>query len=486
MRIVQSLLMIFLFVLGTQSAVANQCTLPPKTIKGPQADAQYEAIKGFVLENMVGLAQDKYAERVISQFVKISGKSDDFLTILTFDAAGGATKVANNYVHVLKALTIAKAVSAGEIEPIKDWVVDEAVGASANHFAKYIGATSNGFLVGMVITALKTVKESYDTLEHEDCLLNLDMGYYQYMKDPALHLDQKGQSNQAAVDRFIHDYIPGGGTAPYGTNRAGNRRILQCYINLEMPEDQRIILSHEGAKEAVGAQSSFSRFMEIFEQIGDVSGSAADAAPVSKRLRTPVIVMLRDFNARYKIEQQTKELNRLMRTDEYKEMLAMVEAMKTTAKTADWLCARLASSKTDIVGNWSGMLKLSKPTYKGKPFVPQVLLDLDVAENGDVQGFLYVDPRAKKEGIPITDGHMDTDELHFTAKYSYEENGRWINLFKLSFSGEMDANGTLQGKMGGTTIDIDCAIRDDDDNKSIPQRNCRHVPADGRWELTHQ
>ncbi len=470
MRILTSALLAGAMIFNAGGAWAQACNLPPREIKGEAAQDQYQVIEGFVIENLVGAAQDLYADRVIGLFVEASKNADNTLDSIMLKVDSEAVGLANNWLHALKVATLAKAVAQGEIEPVKDWVVDEAVGTGVSKFAEYIGATSNGLIVGAMITSLKTVKESYETLEHEDCLLNVDMGFYRFLDDPKLRWSESGKMPAGAVDHYIQNYLVGGGSGPYGSTRAENRRVLQCFINLEMPESERIDVSSMGPES--GNTSIIGWFSNVFGEIGDVLGSIADSSPQAKRLRTPVNVMLRDFNFRADVEEESKKLGTLLRSDEYARYKALAGAMEATAKTSAWLCGRLAGPDPEITGNWEGRVDVTQPW----PF--QILLELAFAADGAMSGALTMND----ERLPTSEHSIDGREAAFRAIYRVTENGKTVDAMDFRFTGKVaEKGGELAGNVTGTIVDMECVMEglfgDEEDQK----KECALVPISGTW-----
>ncbi|MBO6717516.1 MAG: hypothetical protein JJ913_06110 [Rhizobiaceae bacterium] len=470
MKILISALLAGAMAINAGGAWAQACNLPPREIKGEAAQDQYQAIEGFVLENLVGTAQDLYADRVIGLFVEASKNADNTLDSIMLKVDSETVGLANNWLHALKVATLAKAVAQGEIDPVKDWVVDEAVGTAVGKFAEAIGATSNGLIIGSMITSLKTVKESYETLEHEDCLLNVDMGFYRFLDDPKLRWSESGEMPAGAVDHYILNYLVGGGSGPYGSTRAENRRVLQCFINLEMPESERIDVSSMGP--GSGSTSIFGWFADVFGEITDVLGSAADAHPEARRLRTPVNVMLRDFNYRADVEEESEKLGILLRSDEYAVYEALLGAMETSAKTAAWLCGRLSGPDPEITGNWTGTVDFTSP------WAFQLMLELDVAPDGAMSGALTMND----EQLPTTEHTLDGREASFRAVYSVTENGKTADVMDFHFKGEVEEKGgPLAGEVSGTIVDMECVMEGLFGDEEDQNKECALVPASGMW-----
>ena len=458
---------------NTAGAWAQTCNLPPREIKGEAAQDQYQALEGFVLETLVGTAQDLYADRVIGLFVEASKNADNTLDSVMLQVDAETVGLANNWLHALKVATLAKAVAQGDIEPVKDWAVDEAVGTGVSKFAEYIGATSNGLIIGSMITSLKTVKESYETLEYEDCLLNVDIGFYRFLDDPKLRWQKSGEMPAGAVDHYIQNYLVGGGSGPYGSTRAENRRVLQCFINLEMPESERIDVSSMGPES--GNTSIFGWFSNVFGEIGDVLGSIADSNPQAKRLRTPVNVMLRDFNFRADVEEESKKLGILLRSDEYAQYQALASAMETTAKTAAWLCGRLGGPDPEIAGNWSGSVDLTTP------WAFQMMLELAFSPDGAMSGAISMND----EQLATTEHSIEGRDAKFRAVYSVTENGKTADVMDFHFAGKVsEKGGDLSGDVTGSIVDIGCVMEglfgDEEDQK----KECAILPASGTWSAS--
>ncbi|GJL95430.1 MAG: hypothetical protein DHS20C05_18350 [Hyphococcus sp.] len=462
-------------------AFAEVCSLPSRTYEGQAAIDMGENVKGFVAEQMTGLAQDLYAQRVVDQFIKASEASDDVLDSIALEVGGETVKVANNWVHVLKATTIAKGVVQGEPGVIADWAEGEVVEKATGMFMEGIGATSNGFIVGALITSLKTVQESYEALEHEDCLTNIDVAYYNFLEDERLRWETSGKTKAGAVDIYIQEYLAGAGEDARGGSRALNRRYLQCFINETMPVAERIEVSSLGPN-ADQQPSTVGWFDSVFGTIGDTLASAADAHPEAKRLRTPVNVMLREYNYRYDAELERRKLNDLMRSEAYQQFEAVAQAMKATDATAAWLCGKMQGdgAHPDSVGAWRGAITISQPqTADG--VLPDFTLNFDVAEDGAISG------KTLEEGAQLTvTGSANGRDIDMRLVMTVD--GAAEKAANLHLTGQYSAAGEMTGAMSGEIVDMECVFSQmfADADDPVQSTVCRQLPAAGDWKVKAQ
>jgi hypothetical protein len=463
-------------------AAAAACTLPTVSVEGQAALDVVRSFSGLITEELSGYAQDKLVERIASQYLDLAGgnladylatgarRSENAFIRLSVNAEVLTT--ANQWLHVLKAVTIAKAIAAGEEEPIVEWVVDEAAELAVGSFAEAMGATSSGLPVSVLMQTLKTIKESYEELEHQDCLLNIDIGFYRFLEDKTLRWQKKdgqpGRMPNAAVDYYLAGYIRGGGPVLKGEGtREDHRRILQCFVNEEMPESERIDISSLGPSSDDGGL--FGNFPSVFDRVGDALTSIENP-----QLRVPVNVMLRDFNVRADLMEQSRRLQDIVNDPRFEEVNILAKAMEVSALAAEWLCARMSGPDPALVGTWSGDFAID-----GEPVFP---LRLEIAGDGTVTGYV----EAEGERHPLQELSVLGRTVAFDMLLTDEgESGAPVEIFDLAFSGELDTAGReLSGTYAGDMYDMGCVITNMFEEDPSKHKVCGYVPLDGPWQLT--
>lgn len=458
---------------------AAQCDIPEISLGGDYATETSNAFTGFIMENTTGAVQDHYAQKLIDSYMTRSAEAATTSDWLKFRIEGNKVKFANNWVHVLKAANLSKAVVAGEYQEVANWAQDEVVERSLDGFLKHVGATSSVPVAGIVVTGLKIVKESYEELEVQDCLLNIDNAYYNFLEDDRLRTDEDGKIKAGAVDAYIKDYLFGGGEAPGGTTKAQNRRNLQCYVNNTLPEAEQIEVSTLGADSAEAPTNPVSWFNRVMGTVADVAGSAADVAPQSKRLRTPIAVMLRDFNNRYDIELEARKFVRLRQSPEFAEFENTIAAMEVSSKAAAWLCERFANKDAaDLAGGW--LLKVTLLDDAGDELLPLDAFEISVPENGLILSKLEEDGSFVTVEGTVEDGKADMDML---LQGRDDDTGQLATLLNVDLLGDVQGD-TMSGKLGGTNMDMACFfgnLFEDDKSKHVA---CAQVPANGVWKAT--
>jgi hypothetical protein len=451
---------------------AAQCDLPGTTLRGEEATEVSQAFKDFIKGNLVGAAQDRYAQSVITNFMEQADATDDLVEGITFSIKADLVKAANNWVHVLKANTVAQAVIDQDAKAITDFARDETIELGLAKFLEYMGAAGNSSVPGAVMLGLANLKESYDELEVQDCLLNIDVGYYNFLQEPMLRHDEEGKLSADQIDYFIQHYLKGGGMDPQGFERAWNRRNLQCFINNTMPEGERVEVSTLGA-DAEEPTTGWNFFGRTFGGVTDALRSAGDAAPGDTRIRTPVLIMLQDFNNRYDAELERRKLIRLKQSAEFAIFEDTANAMKVTEQAAQWLCDRLKSDALgDVAGAWQMVLTLQG--IDGIAELPPLPFDLP------------------ETGLVLTEVQDGKDRLVVEGKVS---NGRAaMDLLQRAWDDDLksvetvfnlDLDGThegeeMSGTFDGTSVDWGCVFEDmfDDD---APPRRCPQIPVKGTW-----
>ncbi|MEO0961424.1 MAG: hypothetical protein AAFY01_03275 [Pseudomonadota bacterium] len=451
---------------------AAQCDLPGTTLRGEEATEVSQAFKDFVKGNLVGKAQDRYAQSVIENFTAQAAATEDLVEGITFSIKADMVTAANNWVHVLKANTVAQAVINQDAKAITDFARDETVELGLAKFLEYMGAAGNSSVPGAVMLGLANLKESYEELEVKDCLLRIDVGYYNFLEDPDLRHGEDGKLTSKQIDTYIQHYLRGGGDDPKGNPRELNRRNLQCFINNTMPEGERVEVSTLGA-DAEEPTTGWNFFGRTFGGVTDALRSAGDAAPGDTRIRTPVLIMLQDFNNRYDAELERRKLIRLKQSAEFAIFEDTANAMKVTEQAAQWLCDRLKSDKLgDVAGAWEMVLTLQGIDGLGE--LPP--LPFDLPENGLVLTEVK-DGRDRMvvEG-KVSNGRAALDLL----QRAWDDDLKSVEtVFNLDLDGTHEGE-TMSGNFDGTSVDWGCVFEDmfDDD---APPRRCPQVPVKGTW-----
>ncbi|MEP0068890.1 hypothetical protein [Pyruvatibacter sp.] len=458
---------------------AAQCDIPEVSLGGEYATEMSNAFTGFIMENTTGAVQEHYAQKLIDSYMTQSANAAKTSDWLKFRIEGNKVAFANKWFHVLKVANLTKAVAAGEYQEVANWAQDEAIEKSLEAFLKNLGATSNVPVAGVVVTGLKIVKESYEELEVQDCLLNIDNAYYNFLEDDRLRTDEDGNIKKGAVDAYIKDYLFGGGEAPGGTTKAQNRRNLQCYVNNTLPEAERVEVSTLGADSAEAPTNPVSWFNRVMGTVADVAGSAADVSPQSKRLRTPIGVMLRDFNNRYDIELEARKFTRLRQSPEFAEFENTIKAMEVSSKAAEWLCERFANrGAADLAGIW--ILQMEMQYVPGEDMVALDPIDITIPENGMVLTKLTEgDVSATVEGM-VTGDKADLDVLIGGRDGSSDP---WTTIANVDLDGAVQGD-AMSGTIGGTVMDMACMVGnmfEDDASKHV---TCGNVPTTGTWSAT--
>lgn len=189
----------------------------------------------------------------------------------------------------LKVFEALEAYSANDTAKLKSMLT----GLAAQHALAAAGVP----FFGEVWTTFEIVKLSYEELEHQDCLLNVDLAFYNFLDDPSLQVED----DKKRIDHYLMKYIHGG-----GNNQATHRRRLQCYINEELPQDQRFTVDHTTGANPHPIVQSLNRF--------------SDAVQVSanrRALERVANLMLDDFNAKRKLEEAHQQMRVFMRSPEY-------------------------------------------------------------------------------------------------------------------------------------------------------------------------
>jgi|GEM_PF-3996465 len=462
-----------LVLVSGPAAAAPQCQLPGTTLRGEEATQVSQAFKDYVKGNLAGAAQDRYAQSIIDNFTAQAAATDDLVEGITFSIKADLVTFANNWVHVLKANTVAQAVINQDAKAITDFARDETVELGLAKFLEYMGAAGNSSVPGAVMLGLANLKESYEELEVQDCLLNIDVAYYNFLQDPDLRHDADGKLSSGQIDTYIQHYLRGGGDDPKGNSRALNRRHLQCFINNTMPEGERVEVSTLGA-DAEEPTTGWNFFERTFGGVTDAMRSAGDAAPGDTRIRTPVLLMLRDFNNRYDAELERRKLIRLQQSAEFAIFEDTANAMKVTEQAAQWLCDRLKSDNlADVAGGWELIMTLKDVDGVGD-LDP---VSFDLPENGLVLSEVTEDDTRMVIEGKVSNGRAALDLLY---KAWDDDLNSMETVFNLDLDGTHDGT-AMSGDLKGMSVDWSCvfnAMFSDDD---APAVRCGQVPVSGTW-----
>ena len=236
--------------------VPESCSAPSKLLTESEALDWKANFVGALVEQTTGTLQP-YAVELSSAFVTVVGEENGKVQYLASQKPSWAAN-AGKYVHIYKAYGALAAFGGGDDDALLDMALTEtaekvaefALHSTGQYFSGSAGANAaavvaetsatatataggstvstfaTGLSAGFIVAALKTTKDSYDYLEEQDCLLNIDIGYYTLLDDPKLRFQSNEPMPSGAVDHFIRNYIVGG-----GEDRAKNRRIMQCYVN---------------------------------------------------------------------------------------------------------------------------------------------------------------------------------------------------------------------------------------------------------------
>lgn len=462
-----------LVTFGTGHArAAPHCEMPGTTLRGEEAVQVSQAFKDYVKGNLAGAAQDRYAQSIIGNFMAQAEAADDLAEGITFSIKADLVAAANNWVHVLKAHTVAQAVIDGDAGAIGTFVRDESAELALGKFLEYMGAAGSSTVPGAVMMGLANLKESYEELEVQDCLLGIDLAYYNFVEEPRLRHDEDGKLSSGAVDHYIQHFLRGGGPDPQGRPRELNRRYLQCFINQTMPEGERVEVSTLGAdaEEPTTGSNFFSR---VFGGITDALRSSGDAAPGDTRIRTPVLVMLRDFNNRYDAELERRKLIRLRQSAEFAVFGQTADAMKVTGQAAQWLCDRLdADDLGDLAGAWQLVL-----TMQGENGVKELPpMEFDLPQNG-----LVLTRHEDGKGSMAFEGKVSKGRvaLDLLSRGWDDDLRAMVTVLNIDLDGRHEGE-AMSGTFDGTSVDWACVFADmfDDD---APPRRCGQVPVSGSW-----
>ena len=456
---------IALMGLGTTGSNAQTCSLPKIEIPGERGIEFGAEFAGYAQGLISGKAHDLFGQLLVDKYMTKLAGATRAQDVFIFSTQAGIAKYAVKYVDLLKVASVSKAVAQGEFKVVADMAVDEINGKSVEYFLEKIGATANSTLVGALMTALKITKESYEVLETEDCLTNIDIAYYSFLKDDALRWTDKKALKPGAIDHYVRNYLIGGGADKNGGDRVANRRYLQCYINANLPASERINVSD--INPVAGDITGFQRFMNLFNVIGDTLGSSADLATNNKRLRLPLTVMLRDFNARFNLEEQAKEIAILRRSDTYKDFEAAIEAMRSSQEMEKWLCERL--EKQAMIGAWLPTAFIQTPTSMASEPVPlPTPLAFTLDEDGTISTEIHDNDGG---GVYKYKGTWSNNRL----KLSFRADTLDSDTGKMEKFIEVNANGSLKGtKLEGDFLGTLMTCDDTGDK-------CSQGPFKGSW-----
>ena len=178
------------------------------------------------------------------------------------------------------------------------------------------GLTALGVpLAGPILATVQIVKLSYDDLHHQECLLNIDLAYYNFLDDKKLHTGDK----KTRVNYYLHEYIHGEGRDPSNHSRDINRKYLQCYIDKDMPGQHIQVDFPEW--------NPFGRFNQAIQVSANSSG-----------LKTAAHLMLSDFNNKREIELARKKIAQYRQRTDYKVLKETLPILGNYPLLQEWIC----------------------------------------------------------------------------------------------------------------------------------------------------
>lgn len=209
----------------------------------------------------------------------------------------------------------AEAYHAGDVDELKKILQTTAKGAGLT----FTGGVLEGAgiasmpVFGAAVVALEIANISAKELEHQTCLLDIDLEFYDFLDDPALQTE----GGRGRINHYLTRYILGG----LGNDLAIHRRRFQCYINEVLPPSERFDVS------SLWVRNPAQQFV--------------DALPGSERnrqLSVAATVMLDEFNAKRRLEEKRRELRDLMQRPEYKLQLEIFRALDGYPAFQQLLC----------------------------------------------------------------------------------------------------------------------------------------------------
>ena len=282
---------------------------------------------------------------------------------------------------IVKVLEATEAIAAGDYKKVAQMGVMTGIES---------GLASAGVpLLGPIIATIEVTAFSYQELRHQNCLQNIDLGYYRFLDDPKLiNLNGKAQ-----VDYYINNYIKGEGLDPMGNDRDQNRQYLQCFIDEELPADQRVQIDYDD-------RNPFDR----------ISQATAFSHPA---VRTGTLIMLKDFGNRKKLEYQKKEARRIVQSADYSLLKEVLPALGSYPLLTNWLCQAYEEE-----------VKIEKEGKTGKP-------DLSCPWN------------SKFGKIYWQDGYYGNTSKTITGSL-VNENGKWVYVGKWGRSNKKEWGGAVR------------------------------------------
>lgn len=174
--------------------------------------------------------------------------------------------------------------------------------------------------------AVKVYLASLEELKKQECLLAIDLEYYEAtMGDAELRPE-----NTNRVDHYLRNYLIGGGPAPSGLDRDVHRARAQCYLDEALSE---ALLQTRFAQTPLGIRTPFDAFADAVRGAACLGNSPRDNA-----CRTAVGAMLHDFDVRQRMEEARKTLRTVRQSPAYETLLEAVARIADPAKVATNLC----------------------------------------------------------------------------------------------------------------------------------------------------
>lgn len=323
-------------------AVAQSCDLDSRRIDQYAASQIRGQLDGFIA-TQVDKLQAPLLRKIADGLLDKASGTQSSVGAFGLTVASDLTRAADSVVSLRKTFVALEAFAAGDDEALRKMAYDEASSKAIEVVAAQIlGSTT---LVGPMNATVKYTKESFEALEHEDCLLNIDLAYYRFLDNAELQYGPEDDTAKInAINYYLDEFIRGGGNDPNGASKRENRRQLQCYIDQTMRPDQRVDISSDST-----LQKKTNTF-NPFAIIADVMASSENRA-----LRVPTLLMLDDFHQRREIEKMRQNSRLMVQSAEYPKLRQMIGLLGSYPVLADWLCEKLdtpAPETSNVACRW--------------------------------------------------------------------------------------------------------------------------------------
>jgi len=472
---------------------AASCELDGTAVADEGARTFQTALDEYIVQKGIDAAQEKVMTKIVNHLVERAEDADGIPQYVVRSIAVDVGKTAQQYLHARKMFAAVEALSAGDYDTIKKMAYDEASGKAIEYFAtNALGMAQAGTIVGAVDSTVKIVNESYAQLEHEDCLLNLDLAYYKFLDQPVFQYDKDDTAKkQKAVNAFLDKYIRGEGTDPSGGDKAQNRRNLQCYINT-LPKAEQVQISSESAKSGNAVEGNpASGFMSIFGRVTDtlsstgVTQTADGPVTGNPKLRTPTLMMLNEFNAKKAIEEQREKARLYVQTPEYTAMHTALKGMESYPAIQDFLCSYFGADKGDVdedlIGRWTGSLRVGFTQLVAEGLEDRIYnTDLTISEDGSITGKVTLAGSDSGDAINSVKGTAEGRQI--TLNIAHREEGAAVIDYTVLGQLNPDAS-EMKPKVHGQEIDWNCVFSGffDDEEDEGPVCGMAAVAGDGTF-----